>query len=51
MKDWTDEEWQNLERQSNTLVRLLTVPDRTNRAWQAKLRICIATIAMYQESK
>jgi hypothetical protein len=51
MRDWTDDEWENLERLSFQLSQLLAKPDRSNRAWHAMLRITIATIAMYQELK
>lgn len=48
--DWTPAEWENLEQLSAKLHRLLSEPlsHRTNRAWQAHLRVTLASLAGYR---
>jgi len=47
MEHWTEAEWENLQRLSNTLQRLLADQDRSNRAWKLKLRITLQSLSMF----
>ncbi len=47
LTDWTPDHWENLDRLSAKLAQLLANPDKTNKAWQTKLRLTLQALSMY----
>lgn len=49
MEDWTDDQWDNLQMQSLTILKMIANPAVNNKAWRAKLKIALDTIAGYRK--